>query len=66
MRSVRVISLHEASRRLRQDRRYVKGLIHGLGIETQEVGRAVAVSEDDLDRLREEIDRHKTPAECPA
>jgi hypothetical protein len=33
----------------------LKGLIHGLDIETKEIGTALVVSEQDIERMRERI-----------
>lgn len=55
-----VISLKEAARVLDRDRRYIKGLAHGLGIEFHMIGNASALTREDIERLRREIQRHQT------
>jgi hypothetical protein len=52
-----MITLRVAEEKLKVNKTFLHGFIVGRNIPTQRIGTAVAISPEDLDRLRREIPR---------
>jgi hypothetical protein len=63
-RTIRGITIREASRRLRKNPDFTRGAAASLGIQLERIGRALVMTLDDFQRLRASIEQSPEPIEA--